>query len=182
MSLPQFDNVQALVLPGLAVVAALVALIYCLYRVKFWGHEFGVFDALLVVVALGALTAAAAPILDQVQSQAAEVTLLENLRTFRDQIERYKLEHGGNVPLLYQGGFPQLVHATDAAGVPGNPSQRFRLGPYFRGGIPANPVTGSNRVTAVEQFPPHEATGKGGWLYHSSTGRIAADSQTHLEK
>jgi len=171
-----------LVTPALAVLATLIVLAYCIYRAKAWGHEFGLFDALLVIVSLGALTAAGMPILNYVQGQAAEVSLMENLRGFRVQIERYKLEHGGNVPLLYKGGFPQLVHATDTAGVPGQPSRRYCHGPYLPGGIPANPFTGSNQVTAIDHFPPTEATHSGGWLYHQETGRLAPDWPGYLDK
>jgi len=182
VSFLQLDSGQRLVTPGLAVLAALIVLAYCVWRVKVWGQDFGVFDALLIVVSLGALTAAAAPILDEVQTQAAEVTLRQNLRTFREQIERYKLEHRGNVPLLYKNGFPQLVNATDAMGVPGKPGRRYPHGPYLPAGIPNNPFTGSNKVTAVDAFPPPQSTGNGGWLYHQATGRICADQAAYLSE
>ena len=112
--------------------------------------------------------------------RSKESTLLQNLRTFRSQIELYKLEHGGELPVAYQGSFPQLIRPTNAAGLPGKKGSKYPYGPYFRQGIPANPLTGRSIVTLTDDFPPTSPSGNGGWLYHQLTGQIVPDAADFL--
>jgi len=166
---------RELLVPALAIVAGVIVLAYCVHRARSGSEDFGLFDAALVVVAMGALPAAAIPIIAAFRQRAETAVLYQNLSTLRTQIERYKLDHGGSAPLLYKGTFPQLIHATDAAGVPGNPGKRYRYGPYLPSGIPPTPQTGQPVVAGVEPVPPAEPPGNGGWIYHQPTGRIAPD-------
>jgi general secretion pathway protein G len=132
-------------------------------------------DALIIVALVGVVTVAAVPALDAVSAGAKRAVLLQNLHAVRTQIDLYKLQHGGEPPLVYEGILPQLVEATDALGVPGRHDNRHPYGPYFLSGLPLNPVTGSATVTLTEDFPPTAASGNGGWLYHQPTGQVAID-------
>jgi len=121
-------------------------------------------------------------VIERATRQAQQSTLSENLRVLREQIELYKLQHGGYPPTLYEGGFPQLIRATDSRGRVGPPGSNYPLGPYLRTGVPLNPVTGRSIVTPTDVFPPEAASGNGGWLYHQPTGQIAIDLEEHLDR
>jgi general secretion pathway protein G len=153
-------------------IAAGVYLISCLR------HRHGAFtmlDTLILVSIMGAVSATSAPLLQSADESTKSAVLQKNLRVFRQQIELYKLDHDGKLPLLFKGEFPQLTSATDSEGVPGPRGDKFPHGPYFSGGLPSNPYTGSSVVEPTETFPPSETTGTAGWLYHQPSGRIAAD-------
>ena len=139
-----------------------------------------VFAALVVVAIMAIGTAVAMPLLNAAHERASSSALQHNLRTLRAQIELYKVEHAGKVPLLYNGTLPQLAHATNAQGVPGPRGDEHPHGPYLPAGIPVNPCTGVSIVTLTETFPPTSTSGVGGWLYHQQTGRIAPDLEEHL--
>ena len=122
------------------------------------------------------MIAAAIPWLNSFNQRAETAAVSQNLRALRSQIALYRLEHDGNVPLLYRGGLPQLTQATNVTGVPGPRGSKFPLGPYFPSGVPPNPCTSICVVTLTETFPPTAPSGNGGWLYHQETGQVAADS------
>jgi general secretion pathway protein G len=142
--------------------------------------ELRLIDAVLLAVVVAIAGAVAIPLIEKASGQAKEAALLQNLRTLRSQIELYKLEHGGEPPVAYQGSFPQLLRATNARGVPGEAGSQFPYGPYLHTGIPVNPVTGCSIVTLTDTFPPQSPGGSGGWLYHQQTGRIAIDLEGFL--
>jgi general secretion pathway protein G len=167
---------------AMAVLAAGVALVYGLVRFNRRREEFGVIDVGIVVMALLCGAAAAVPLVHAAQDRASGSVLLRDLHIVRTQIEMYKAQHNGRVPLLYKGAFPQLTQATDAIGVPGTPGTRFPYGPYLRDGIPPNPFTGQSIVTAVDVFPPPAPTRGRGWIYHQPSGRIAADQEGYLNR
>ena len=144
--------------------------------------ELPIMNALIVAVMVTILGAVTIPLLEMAGEQAKSTTLLQNLHTLRSQIELYKLEHNENVPVFYQGSLPQLIRATDVDGVPSAPGSKHPYGPYFRSGIPINPVTGRSIVTTTDTFPPTAPSGNGGWLYHQPTGQIAADLAEFLGK
>lgn len=146
------------------------------YLVSCFRHRHGAFtflDAMLVIAIMGVVTAVSMPVLDNANETAQHAVLEQNLRTLRQQIERYKIEHEGKPPLLFQGGLPQLVSATNSKGIPGPRGDEHPLGPYLPGGIPMNPLTGSSLVESTEVFPPTESVGRGGWFYHQTSGHIA---------
>lgn len=136
--------------------------------------HFTMVDLMIVVTIMAIVTAVAMPLVSAAGDQAKATTLQQNLHMLRSQIELYKLEHRGDIPLLYQGTFPQLTEATNVQGIPGPAGKNFPLGPYMRT-IPTNPYTGVSVITPVETFPPTQATKVGGWLYHQATGQIAPD-------
>lgn len=162
----------------LGVVAAGVYMVSC-FRGRRSG--FGLTDALIVACITAIVAGMAMPLFGAAQSASQETALKTNLQTFRAQIELYKTEHGGRAPIVYKASFPQLLNATDAEGYPGRIGKEHPLGPYFRHGLPVNPLTGKSTVVPVEKFPLAEPTGSGGWLYHPATGRIAPDVAGHLD-
>jgi len=139
-------------------------------------------DALIVGVVVTIVGSAAIPLYEKASRRAKISTLLQDLRTMRSQIELYKLEHGGEAPVLYDGTFPKLIRATNAVGTPGVPGPKYRYGPYIRTGIPVNPFSGCSVVTLSDTFPPTAPSGNAGWLYHQPTGQIAADLDGFLAK
>ena len=169
-------------MPGGLALAALAVLGHMIHRFRSGGAEFSIFDAVIVTLAVTILGASAIPLVETTSQQAKNSSLLQGLHTLRSQIELYKLEHGGKPPLLYEGSFPQLIRATDAAGTPGVSGKKFPHGPYLRRGVPMNPITGRSVVTATDIFPPTEPSGNGGWFYHQETGRIAPDLKGYLDR
>jgi general secretion pathway protein G len=139
-------------------------------------------DLAIFVVVAAVVAAVAIPVIEKATERAQHTTLLENLRVLREQIELYKLQHGGTPPVLQEGGFPQLIRATDPLGRMGPPGKTYSLGPYLRFGVPLNPVTSRSIVTPADSFPPKAASGNGGWLYHQPTGQIAIDLEEYLDR
>jgi general secretion pathway protein G len=144
--------------------------------------EFTLISAVLLAVMATIGGVFGIPLVDKARDRAKSAALLENLHTLRSQIELYKVEHGGEPPVVYQNTFPQLIRATNAQGLPGEAGSKFPYGPYLHGGVPVNPVTGRSIVTLTDTFPPAAASGNGGWIYHQQTGRIAADLDEFLNQ
>jgi general secretion pathway protein G len=162
-------------LPVTVGLASIASLGYLVSRARHGVKQFTLFDVVAVVLLMAIVTATSVPLLEAAAAGAKQTALMENLHTLRSQIELYRLQHGGEPPVLYQGTLPQLVQATDVTGIPGWPGKRYPYGPYLSKGITANALTGRSVVTATESFPPKAASGAGGWLYHQPTGQIAID-------
>jgi hypothetical protein len=171
-----------LLMPGIALVAAVAALVYCLIRARSWRDEFGLVDAAILLLAIATGTAAGVPLVNIFQNQANGAALTSDLQALRTQIALYQAQHNGNPPLLFKGGFPQLTMPTNLAGEPGNGGAEYPYGPYLPQGVPANPFTGVATVTAVQEFPPRAPTGSGGWVFHQESGRIAPDLAGYLNR
>ncbi len=169
-------------LPPSLLLGAIAAGAYLVAHARHRGLRLSLIDVLLVMTVMAVGTAVAMPLVSAADDRAKHSALLHNLRAFRGQIELYKVEHGGEPPLLYEGTFPQLTNSTDSLGIPGKPGKDYPYGPYLPGGVPANPYTGISKVIAVDAFPPTAATGIGGWLYHQETGQIAADLEEYLDQ
>ncbi len=163
-------------------IAALAAIAFLVARARQRERSFSALDSLTMVILMSLTTMGGITLVEAASNSAKEAALRENLHVFRTQIEAYKLQHGGEVPLLYQGTFPQLTEATDAQGVPGRRDSHHPYGPYFPEGIPANPLTGRNVIVPIKKVPPATPSGNGGWLYHQETGRIIADQAKFLDK
>jgi len=168
--------------PASVAIASLAAIGYMVSLFRSGKTDFGVVDAMIIVIVVAILGASAIPLVEKANRQAESSALLQNLHTLRSQIEVYKAEHDGRPPLLYEGSFPQLIRATNAAGMPGPPGEKYPFGPYLTSGIPANPVTDRSVVTASETFPPENPSGNGGWLYHQQSGQIAPDVPGYLDR
>lgn len=174
--------VQNLPFSAAAVVAGLASLGYVAARFRLGRRHFTLFDAVAMVLIMAIVTAAAVPLLDAATEGAKETALLQNLSALRSQIARYTEEHDGMPPVLYEGTLPQLLQSTDIQGMPGPRGQKRPFGPYLPTGIPANPLTGRTIITATPTFPPEEASGNGGWLFHQESGQIAIDVQGMLNR
>lgn len=138
-------------------------------------------DVLFVVALMSLTSGTAIPAFYAVSARLKSNVLQENLRVIRAQIDRYRIEHFDKPPLLYQGEFPQLEYPTNAQGEPGIAGRAHPYGPYLPNGLPVNPITGSNVVSPTSEYPPQEASEKGGWLYHQETGQIAPDLEDYLD-
>ena len=141
-----------------------------------------VIDALLLAIVAAVVAATARPLIESANERATVSSLLDNLGSLRSAIEAYEREHDGAIPVAHAGGLPQLVRATDREGSPGPSGNKYPFGPYLRGGIPVNTITGRSIVTLTETFPPTAPSGNGGWLYHQPTGQIAPDMQEYLNQ
>jgi general secretion pathway protein G len=168
-------------LSAIVATTALAALGYLLYRARQGRWELTLIDALILGLLMTIFFAAGKPLLDAADHTARLSTLQHNLHTLRTRIELYKAEHDGQPPVVHEGSFPQLIRPTNAQGIPGHGGPKFPLGPYLRGGVPVNPLTGRSLVTVTDEFPPQAATGGGGWVYHPPTGQIAADVEGYLD-
>jgi len=173
-------SLMGLQLPASLILGAVAATAYLIGYVRHRGDQFTILDGLLVAAIMAVGTAVAMPLLSVANDRANSTVLQQNLRTLREQIALYKVEHGGQPPLLFEGRFPQLKHATDSQGVPGPPGEDHPYGPYLPAGVPINPYTGVSLVTPIETFPPTAPTDGGGWLYDPSTGRVVPDLEGHL--
>ena len=161
-------------LPVAVIIGAVAAMAYVMGYLRHRSAPFSSMDALIVAAIMAIVSAAVMPAINSATDRAKATALQQNLRLLRNQIERYKAEHRGQLPLLFKGTFPQLVNATDVDGVPGPAGRSYPYGPYLPAGVPINPYTGKSTVEAVDTFPPSHGNG-GGWIYHQQTGRIAAD-------
>ena len=128
---------------------------------------------LATAFALGA--AFGVPVVNSVMHNANVAALQQSLGSFRAEIKNYQNDHGENSPSLADGGLPQMVRPTDKDGSIGNAGRDHPLGPYLRGGIPVNPMTGRTIITKTDTFPPTKPSGNRGWLYHEETGQIVPD-------
>ena len=144
--------------------------------------EFTLVDAVILAIVVAIAGGIGIPLIEKASGRAGQSAVLQNLHTLRSQIELYKAEHGGKPPVLYENTFPQLIRATNARGIPGDPGSKYPYGPYLHEGVPVNSVTGRSIVTATDTFPPTAPSGNGGWIYHQKTGRIAIDLEEFLDK
>jgi general secretion pathway protein G len=162
--------------------AAGAALVYLVACARFRGGPFSLTDALMLIAIMAIVTATAIPLIDAVRGRAQAAVLRENLSTLRSQIALYQAQHGGQVPLLFEGMLPQLSQPTNSEGVPGPSGTKHPFGPYLPTGMPVNPLTGRSTIVATDIFPPVAASGMGGWLYHQPTGGIAADLPEYFQE
>ena len=160
----------------------MAAIAFLIARARQRERDFNLLDSLLLVILMSIVTVGGVVLVEAASRGAKEMALSENLRLFRMQIEAYKLQHGGQLPLLYEGSFPQLTDATNYEGQPGKPGNRHPFGPYLTEGIPVNPITGRSYVSQTEKTPPEAPSGNGGWLYNQQTGQISVDLPEFLNR
>jgi type II secretory pathway pseudopilin PulG len=154
---------------------------YILLCFRYRQGNFSFLDACLVVAIWAIGSAVAYPWVWNISQQTKAAALQQTLHTLRTQIQRYRMDHGGTPPVLFEGRLPQLTEATNLQGEPGPPGRDYPYGPYLPAGIPPNPYTGVNTVTATPTNPPTGPSGVGGWLYHEPTGQIWPDLPEHFE-
>lgn len=133
---------------------------------------FTLVEVLIVVVIMAILAATIIPQFSDSTKDAKTNTSKFNLHTIRSQVELYKSQHDGKVPT----NLDDLTKKTNTAGTVGT-TAAFPYGPYLSE-IPANPFTGSQKVTAAAANPPAAASGAtdAGWLYHAASGSVFIDN------
>jgi type II secretion system protein G len=133
---------------------------------------FTLVEVLVVVVILGLLATIVVGKYDGYARQAAEAATREDLRTMREAIQRYQLDHDGRLP-SNTGIADQLTQFTDAAGNP-SPTRdaTHHFGPYLPGiaVLKVGTQQGNNLITSVPL-----ANGFG-WCYYQSSGYIHANA------
>ena len=165
-----------------AFLAAVVAVAYIASRSKLKRDKFTIIDGMIIFAIMSTVAALAIPFLNAANEHAENSAVLHSLRSFRGQIELYKIEHSGNLPLVYKETFPQLIFSTNRKGETGPNGKNYPFGPYFHHDIPVNPRTDISTVTLMHEYPPKKASGVGGWLYNQETGKIVPDLDKYLEK
>ncbi len=119
---------------------------------------------MIVVVILGILALTIIPRFSIASEVTRSTTTVAVLRTVRNQLEFYRVQHSGTYPTLAQM-WENLLQKTDAAGTI-DPTADF--GPYLTQS-PVNQYTLSSTVVAVGT-----GTAIDGWEYDPVSGVIAA--------
>jgi general secretion pathway protein G len=140
---------------------------------------FTLVEVLIVVVILGILAATVLPQFTSAGEDAKEAALVQDLQTFRSQIELYKFQHNGKCPAdgsTTPADFENaMLKSTDADGTVGEIGTK-PYGPYFIGNLPPNPFNGKRTLKIVNADVLPAADDTTGWIYSSKTGRIKANS------
>ncbi len=139
---------------------------------------FTLIEVMIVVVIMAILAGTIIPRMSNTTDDAKEALLRHHLRTFRMQIEVYKVQHNGKLPTGFSQ-LNQLTKATNAAGVVGptnQPTATHPLGPYLPR-IPDQPFSGSNHVQLITgaATPSFTAAPGNGWIYQFGTGKLWVD-------
>lgn len=162
---------------------------------------FTLIELLIVVIILAILAAIVIPQFASTTGDAKEGALDANLSTMRSAIELYKVQHQNNYPGVAASGtaptctgtkgataagaqavIDQLTLASDANGnTCTGADTNYRFGPYFRGALPADSITGKGAAvgdivvtTAGTPLAPTAATG--GWAFDSKSGQLVMNS------
>jgi type II secretory pathway pseudopilin PulG len=138
-------------------------------------------ELLIVVSILGILAAVVLPEFQGHQQKAKETQIKATLKSLRDIIELYAINHNGTPP-GYTNGITtvnpsgitvivQLQYYTTLDGkVNGSKTATYRYGPYLKK-FPANPFNKLTNITIVPDgstFPTTPAA-ECGWMYQGST-------------
>ena len=157
---------------------------------------FTLVELLIVVIILAILAAIVVPQFTATTDDARQAAFDSNLAALRSAVELYRQQHGAypgavaaSAATCVNGanevsaiGAPsfvtQLTRYTNAAGqaCTGTDPNEFRYGPYFKEGIPDNPLGTNNTVTVVTTGTLGLASGSlGGWRFDSVTGELIGD-------
>ena len=135
---------------------------------------FSLVELVIVIVIIGLLAAIAVPRFQQGASGADSAALTSNLRTLREALELYKVEHG-KYPDDKSTIEAQLTQFSD---IDGNTSATkggdFVYGPYISK-IPALPVGDNAGKTGIVDSGLPGAVATAGWWYNKSTGELRAN-------
>ena len=148
---------------------------------------FTLVELMIVVAILGILAAIVIPQLQGNTIKARESAAKDTLRTWRSQIEFYKMQHNGKAP-GYKGPLAataaelkcQFIGTSDINGnavTAVNPAAPYLYGPYLKA-IPKNPFNNSDKITTNGTLGDNG----GGWEFDTSTGAFHADdNKEHSE-
>lgn len=152
---------------------------------------FTLVELMIVVAILGILAAIVIPQIQGNTIHAKESAVKDTLRTWRSQIELYKMQHNGlNPGYIKIGAIPlaasdtklrdQFIGTSTISGdsistqVPAAP---YLYGPYLKS-LPTNPFNNLNTISYVSSGTLFSAVANGtssGWLYKKETGEIRAN-------
>ena len=145
---------------------------------------FTLVELMLVVAILGILGALVLPVYQGHAAEAKSSSAKSNLHAIRAQIELYRLQHNGTLPVYASGGTVAEASAeTQLTGISTSdgtalasktPSAPFLYGPYVKK-IPKNPFNNLNTIAYVALAADMATAADGtrsGWLYKRETGEI----------
>lgn len=143
---------------------------------------FTVVEILIVVALLSIVAITVVPQFSNAGDEARMLTVEEDLAIFRQQIDRYRTDHDGQLPA--QGSTSEaefIVQLTQRTTKDGTADPAGVCGPYLVGRMPPNVYTGHRTILVVPGTlqPPHfNGSGEHGWAYSSTTGefRISVSS------
>ncbi|MDO8208470.1 MAG: type II secretion system protein [Gallionella sp.] len=168
--------------------------------VKLMQRGFTLVELLIVVIILAILAAIVIPQFSGATVDAQESALNSNLNGLRSAIELYKTQHNGQYPgAVAATGATCTFGAAAAAGATAGTNLAMiaqltnyssvtgttctgadpttKLGPYLRGGMPAEPINNKADVVATAAgIPLAPAAATGGWAYDTKTGQIVMNS------
>ncbi|HEX2974086.1 MAG TPA: type II secretion system protein [Tepidisphaeraceae bacterium] len=150
---------------------------------------FTLVEMLIVMVALGVLSAIVLPRFSDASHIARANTLKDELRYLRTQVAMFKAQHEGVAPGYPKGNTQaiptaedfrqQMTSASDARCNMGEPSPAYQFGPYLQK-MPQNPLNGLDTVwvvpndqPAAKAVKPDDSTG---WIYRPQTLEIIPNS------
>lgn len=137
---------------------------------------FTLVEILIVVVILGILAAIVIPQFTEASTEAKASRLVQDLQTFRSQLELYKIQHNDALPALATFSNQMTMYSDQAGNTQATKDATFKYGPYLQK-IATNPYNdAANLVAAV---PANGSTD--GWSYNATTGAIYAANDTNLD-
>ncbi len=161
------------------------------------GGGFSLVELVIVIVILAVIAAIAVPRINTAGEKAERVALRARLRTVRDAIDRYYVDHRNIYPGVRTDGVNpagskeafknQLLLYSNIKGVVSEKlDPAYPFGPYIRGEFPALPTgdnEGSDDVSIVSSADAIEAdtSEDTGWVYNAGTGEFIANSDETTE-
>ena len=165
---------------------------------------FTLVELLIVAIILAILAAIVVPQFASSTDDATDSALKANLAGIRSAIDLYTQQHGGTFPGAVAasggtctGGSPgvgaadspeavreQLKYYTNMTGqacsiadIDADGTPEFPFGPYIKGDIPDNPVTGDGTIAIVTtgNLAMSGSDPAAGWRYDTTSGKFIAD-------
>jgi general secretion pathway protein G len=142
---------------------------------------FTLVEILIVVVIMGILAAIVVPQFAQSSNDARYSATIQNLQSFRQQIDLYRNQHEDRLPggaasdndTLFGQRLTLQTKEDGTVNTGAFDSVNYPYGPYFTNLLPPNPFNGSRVVQNVDAFPADAPGGDAiGWVYENKSGRI----------
>lgn len=166
---------------------------------------FTLVELLIVVIILAILAAVVIPQFSSSTTDAKESALDANLAALRNAIELYRVQHNAIYPGAVatsagaacaapaakgtgaansaQAWIDSLVMYSDVSGntCTVGDATVYKFGPYVRGKVPADPITGKGSVAAdivvtTTGVPIAPAAATGGWATDTKSGQVVMNS------